>query len=276
MNGNVLKYTKVFLTSVIGIYAVICALFYFNQEKLIFHPVKLDSSYKFKFTHPFEEINLTTADGVNLNALLFKSDDPKGVVYYLHGNGGCLKGWGLNAGKFLENQYDVFMLDYRGYGKSGDSISSESQFFDDAELAYQELKKRYGEKHIIVLGYSIGTAAASKIAAENNPKNLILKAPYVNIRDLASNNSLFKFVTYLPPQLLKYKFKNDLYLPQVKAPVILFHGADDKLIYPGSSEKLITLLKPTDQLFILPGVRHNNISRDATYRQEIKSILSSG
>ena len=194
----------------------------------------------------------------------------------MHGTGGCLKGWGLNADKFLASQYDVFMLDYRGYGKSGDTISSEDQFFDDAELAYQELKRRYGEENIIVLGYSLGSAAASKVAAEHHPKSLILKAPYVNLRDMASNNPSFKFVTYLPPQLLKYRFTNDVYLPDVKSPVTIFHGADDTLIYPGSSKKLIKLLKPTDQLFILPGVEHNNISRNPIYREEIKSILSAG
>ena len=71
-----------------AIYISLCgALFYF-QENLIFFPKKLDKNYQFNFDQKFEEINIRTKDNVVLNGLLFKADSSKGLIFYLHGNGG--------------------------------------------------------------------------------------------------------------------------------------------------------------------------------------------
>ena len=91
---------------------------YFIQEKLIFFPEKLDKEYKFGFDQNFEELNFKTEDNVLLNGILFKADTSKGVIFYLHGNAGSLKSWGEIAKTYTDISYDLFMLDYRGYGKS--------------------------------------------------------------------------------------------------------------------------------------------------------------
>ncbi|MGK4569129.1 alpha/beta fold hydrolase [Flavobacterium sp. 3HN19-14] len=53
--------------------------------------------------------------------------------------------------------YDCFIPDYRGYGKSGGEIESESQFLSDVDLLYKDMLKRYAEDKIVIIGYSIGT-----------------------------------------------------------------------------------------------------------------------
>jgi pimeloyl-ACP methyl ester carboxylesterase len=60
------------------------------------------------------------------------------------------------------------MVDYRGYGKSEGSING-NKYFRNAKHVY-ELRKRYTEDKIIVLGYSIGTGPLTKIASTNKPK----------------------------------------------------------------------------------------------------------
>ena len=82
------------LKIVAGIYMLICVLLYFFQEKIIFHPQKLEKDYVFSFDQPFEELNIQTTDGKLLNALLFKADSSKGVIFYLHGNAGSLRSLG--------------------------------------------------------------------------------------------------------------------------------------------------------------------------------------
>jgi pimeloyl-ACP methyl ester carboxylesterase len=69
-----------------------------------------------------------------LNALLFKTDSAKGLVFYLHGNAGSLDNWGDVARRYTALDYDVFMLDYPGYGKSEGAIKSETQLFDAISL----------------------------------------------------------------------------------------------------------------------------------------------
>src|SRR5690242_4014774 len=103
-------------------YVVICIILFVFQEKLIFFPEKLDRNFKFSFDQKFTEINIKTRDGNLLSGVLFSSDSSKGLIFYLHGNAGSLNTWGEVAKRYTELKYDVFMLDYRGYGKSEGSI----------------------------------------------------------------------------------------------------------------------------------------------------------
>ena len=250
-------------------YLLLCVLLYFIQEKLIFFPQKLPVNYTFQFNQNFEEKNFTTADNKQLNGLLFKADNSKGLIFYLHGNAGCLQSWGQIAKTYTDLHYDLFMLDYRGYGKSEGSISNEKQFYDDVQLVYDSLKKIYAEKDIVVLGYSIGTGAATKLAATNNPRLLILQAPYFSLTDLIQNK--FKII---PPFIVKYKFETNKVIGQCKMPAVIFHGDRDEVIYYGSSLKLQTLFKPTDTLITLTGQGHNGMSDNFQYRTALQQIFS--
>src|SRR4051794_7804330 len=139
------------------VYIIICISLYFFQEKLIFFPTKLDKHFKFTFNQSFEEFNIKTEDGKSLNGLLFKIENPKGVVFYLHGNAGALNTWGEVAKTYTGLQYDVFIPDYRGYGKSDGAITSQAQLFEDAQTAYNTIKERYKEEDIVILGHSLGS-----------------------------------------------------------------------------------------------------------------------
>jgi len=134
-------FIKIFLT-VLALYAIVCVLLFFNQEKLIFYPTKLDPHFQFAFAGKFEEINIKTPDNKILNGVLFKADSTKGLIFYLHGNAGALDTWGDVTKTYTDMHYDVFMLDYRGYGKSEGQISSEHQFLDDVQLAYDHVNKK--------------------------------------------------------------------------------------------------------------------------------------
>src|SRR6187402_597718 len=98
------------------LYILVCGLLYFFQEKIIFHPQKLNKEYVFQFDQKFEEKNIKTEDGIILNGLLFRADSSKGLIFYLHGNAGSLDAWGVVADTYTPLHYDVFLLDYRGYG----------------------------------------------------------------------------------------------------------------------------------------------------------------
>ncbi|MFL9485403.1 alpha/beta hydrolase [Chitinophagaceae bacterium LWZ2-11] len=250
-------------------YVIICALLFFLQEKLIFFPEKLSKDFKFAFDQKFEEINIKTPDNTLLNGVLFKAEDSKGVIFYLHGNAGSLNSWGEVAKTYTSLHYDVFILDYRGYGKSEGSINRQEQMYQDVQMAYDELKKKYTEDSIVVLGYSIGTGLASKVASTNNPKLLILQAPYYSLKDMMRH-------TYpiVPTFILKYKFETNNYIKNCKMPIVIFHGNADEVIYYGSSLKLKEQFKKQDTLITLTGQGHNNISENKDYKIAIQEILN--
>src|SRR5690349_16298730 len=127
------KYILKALKIILGVYALICALLFFFQEKLIFHPQKLEKEYQFQFDQKFEEKSITTSDGTVLSGLLLKADSSKGIIFYLHGNSASLSSWGVVAKTYTSLHYDLFLLDYRGFGKSEGEINSQSQLYADIQ-----------------------------------------------------------------------------------------------------------------------------------------------
>src|SRR5687768_10908171 len=109
------------------LYVFLCIAVYFFQEKMIFFPNRLNKDYTFSFNQPFQELNIRTKKGNLINGILFKADDSKGLIFYLHGNAGAVDSWGEVAGRYTQLNYDVFVLDYPGYGKSEGTITSQSK-----------------------------------------------------------------------------------------------------------------------------------------------------
>jgi uncharacterized protein len=255
-------------SKILLLFETIISLTSCNQEKMLFFPSVMPKDYKFNFDGKFQEYFIKVDDNTTLNGLLFFADSSKGLIFYLHGNAGSIDSWGQTAKVFTDNNYDFFIMDYRGYGKSQGVISSEQQLYKDIQIVYDTLKTLYNENKIVVIGYSIGTGLAAQLASINNPKMLILQAPYFNMSYLA--NQYFKF---FPSFLIKYKFPTNEYLKKIKCPIIIFHGNQDEVININSSYKLKELFKPEDKLIILDGQNHNGININEIFRTELKKLL---
>lgn len=259
----------ILLVFIAGGYSAICFLVYFKQESLIFFPEKLDQNYKFPFAGNFEEKFFKTEEGVSINALHFKTENPKGVVLYLHGNSGSLNSWGIEGDYFNDIGYDCLIYDFRGFGKSK-GPSGEKGFHDDAKYLYNYLTEHYEEKDIILIGRSIGTGFATKLASETNPGMLILMTPYYSLAGLAKNN--FK---WLPVRLiLKYKIDTYKWIRAVKCPILILHGDKDEVIPFDDSAKLLKHIKSYHELITLKGCLHNDISLYNDYHEVIKRWLT--
>jgi pimeloyl-ACP methyl ester carboxylesterase len=216
----------------------------------------------------WNKLSIVTSDGKRLHGLLFTTHGSKGLIFYLHGNAGSLRSWGEVANTYTDLGYDVFMLDYRGYGKSEGRIRSEGQFHEDVQRAYDSLKARYEENKTVVLGYSIGTGPAAWLASRNHPRMLILQAPYYSLKDLMRH--IYPIIATFR---LKYKFETNKCLRRCTVPVVLFHGDKDEVIYYGSSVKLEEVLKSSDTLITLRGQGHNGMTDNREHIAELKKIL---
>lgn len=248
-----------------------CGLFYFKQEGIIFYPEPLRPDFKYSFPFRFEEITLPV-DGAEINALLFKADNPKGVILYFHGNAGNLQGWGEIAPEFTSRGYDILIPDYRGFGKSTGKLKHEDMLHGDAAHVYNYLKERYLENQIILFGRSIGTGMAVYLAKSVKPRLLILETPFFSLLDTAKYHH-----PYMPQKLLtailKYPLRTDLWISDVSCPVYLFHGTKDDIVPYSSSERLLTLIKTEKKLVTIPGGGHNNLSDFSLYHEQMDLIL---
>lgn len=270
--GNHLSYLFIFLLSfwwylAIG-YVVLTIIVYLVQDRFIFKPEKLAQDFEYKYDAPFKEINFDVEDGVRINGLHFYVKNPKGLVLYFHGNSRSIKGWAKYARDFFRFQYDVVLVDYRGFGKSTGK-RSEREMLKDMQFVYDTLAVTMHEHHIIVYGRSMGSGFASKIASDNKPRYLILDAPYYSFIKVVE-----RFLPLFPSRwLLRYHLRTDKWIKHVNCHTYILHGTKDWLIPIKHSEKLKALMPGKITLIRIEGGGHNNLPTFQTYHNFLRDIL---
>jgi alpha-beta hydrolase superfamily lysophospholipase len=250
-------------------YILIGIALYFAQTLFLFHPKKLAADYKFSFSMPFREVDVNVTDEKNVSIVQFTLPDSlrKGIVLYFHGNRGNINRYARFAPAFTRQGWEVWMIDYPGYGKSR-GARTETALHEDALLLYQMAHARVSADSIILYGKSLGTGIASKLAMVRGCRRLILETPYASMASMARH--------YLPiypsSPFLKFDLATIDYLEWVKAPVCIFHGTRDRVV-PYSQSKKIKRAHEKVELITVPKGRHNNLSEYPLYRQKLDSLL---
>ncbi|MGB5821389.1 MAG: alpha/beta fold hydrolase [Saonia sp.] len=258
------------LLGVVGIYLVISIALYFLQDFLMFKPEKLPKDFQFYYDNQeIEEYNIETRDGATINGLRFKAQNPKGVVFYLKGNSKSIKGWGKFAVDFTRHGYDVLMIDYRGFGKST-GRRTQKAIKRDLQVVYNKLKESVAEKYIILYGRSLGSGFATKLASMNNPRMLILDAPYYSLSKVAK-----KFIPFMPLSILiKFPMPTYKWLKYVNCPIHIIHGTDDRLIPYKTSVKLSKIKPKSTRLYTVIGGGHKNLNTFESYHKMLSEIIT--
>ncbi len=258
------------LKIIILLYAAIGIGLYFLQDKFLFHPQKLDSSYQYKFDGHFEELNIPFNDTDTMNLVKFFPADSisKGVVIYYHGNKNNIEHYAAFTKPFTKLGYEVWMEDYPGFGKST-GIITEKKLYDQAMQVQKMAAAKFGADSIVIYGKSIGTGIAAYVAANSKAKMLVLETPYFSIPSLFS---AYAFI-YPSASMANYKIPTNEYLQDVKYPILIFHGTSDGVIPYRTSIKLKAVLKPSDQFITVQDATHHNVNASNIYFKVIDSLL---
>jgi len=249
---------------------LLSVLAYFFQEKFIFKPEKLKQDFKFKYDIPFREYFFDIEPGVRINGLHFYRENPEGLILYFHGNTRSIKGWARYAKDFYRYNYDVVLVDYRGFGKSTGK-RSEKEMLTDMQVVYNKLIEQYPEDQLIVYGRSMGSGFATKLASDNNPRYLILDAPYYNFKKVVE-----RFLPILPVRLvLRFQLRTDKWITNVKCHTYIIHGTKDWLIPIKHSEALQKKNPRMITLIRIQGGGHNNLPSFDEYHNFVRDILKS-
>lgn len=249
-------------------YLVLLVLAYLVQERFIFKPEKLSQNFQYKYNAPFRELFFDVEPGVRINGLHFYVEKPLGLVLYFHGNCRSIKGWAKYAKDFFRYNYDVVLVDYRGFGKSTGK-RSEKDMLNDMQFVYRHLAGNYTEDHLIIYGRSLGSGFATHLASENRPRYLILDAPYYSFQKVVE-----RFLPILPVKLvLRFHMRTDIWLPKVNCHTYIIHGTRDWLIPIRNSEKLQALNPRKVTLIRIEGGRHNNLPSFPEYHNFLRDIL---
>lgn len=206
--------------------------------------------------------------GTRLHALHLRQPNARGLVFYLHGNAGNLASWFVNAEFYRRAGYDLFMLDYRGYGRSGGQIGSEAQLMDDVRAAWASVAPAYAGRPCVVLGRSLGTGPAVQLAAEVQPALTVLVSPYSSMVQLTAEQ-----FPWVPTALLRYPLRSDAAIARIQGPVWLVHGERDALIPPTHSEALRRAAGARTRVLVVPGAGHADVHEYDAYLQGLSAEL---
>ena len=246
------------LLLIILFYAVGLAYFYFCQRSLIFYPQPGAFVYK---DHAFE----VSIDGINLRGWVL-NEGCDSVLFYFGGNNENIQ---MNITRFERwfPQYTVYLVNYRGYGKS-EGAPSEAALFHDALCLYDRFAEKYNT--VSIIGRSLGSGVACHVASMRRVDKLALITPYDSINNVGKNK-----YWYIPVQfLLQDKFESWKKVDKITASIIVFTAIGDDVIPNVRTENLLRFFKQSKPRVIeIEDTTHAYIMNHARFAVRIKDFF---
>ena len=236
---------------VLALYACALGMLFLNQRSLLYPASDRRTTALEAGLVGFQDLVLPTPDGVRLVAWWKPPQSGKALVLYFHGNGGSLWNRRLRAKALTESGRGLLMISYRGYSGSTGS-PTESGLHIDARTAYEWVAQSYAASRLVAYGESLGTGVAVRLASELPLAGLILDAPYTSTADVAS-----LIYWYVPVRwLMLDQFRSLDYIQAVKAPILILHGTDDRIIAFAFGEQLFEAAPDPKRFVRIEGGNH--------------------
>ncbi|MFZ5800065.1 MAG: alpha/beta hydrolase [Candidatus Omnitrophota bacterium] len=218
----------------------------------------------------YEEVYFRAADKVLLNGWLIKHPKAAATVIFFHGNAGNISHRLDKLRFFYDLGLNVFIIDYRGYGKS-QGRPDEEGIYRDSRAAYDYLSGRsdFAGK-MIVYGESLGGAAAVDLAVSRRPSALIIDSAFSSAKDMAK--AVFPL---LPAFLVQSKFNSLEKVKKITIPKLFIHSANDEIVPFAQAEKLFkAAAEPKEFLKITGGHNSGFFESKAQLKEGIKQFLA--
>ncbi|NQS99991.1 MAG: alpha/beta hydrolase [Candidatus Omnitrophica bacterium] len=174
----------------------------------------------------FEDLYLETKDGLKINGWFIPQDQAKYTLLFCHGNGGNIEHRIEKLLKLRKYGLNIFIFDYRGYGRS-QGKPSETGLYHDTQAAYDYLvtNRQIKPEQIILYGESLGCAAAVHLASQQKTGGLILEGSFSRGRDMAK-----KIYPFLPAFLFSNSFNSQRRIGKITAPKLFLHSKHDEIV----------------------------------------------
>jgi len=231
-----------------------------NEVGLIYFP---DANYAVTpadFDLDAENIQLKTDDGIQVSGWWLPAREKLNSTYtilHLHGNAGNISHRLDIAQALNRSGWNLFLLDYRGYGRS-EGKPSEKGFYLDAQAAYDYLvqEKQVLPQQLVLFGESIGCSVAIELACHHTAWAMILQTPMTSITDMARHH----YPWLLPLRaLIKSRFDVLPKVEQLKIPTLIIHGTEDEIVPFEHGKKVFEYYAGPKYFYEVPGAMHNDL-----------------
>jgi len=244
---------------------------YFQQPQMIFYPVRELYQTPADWGLDYEDVTLNTADNVQLHGWYIPNQQSEQVLLFFHGNAGNISHRRDSLELFHQLGLSVFIIDYRGYGRSHGE-PDEQGLYQDAAAAWRYLMEEKGiaGDQILIFGRSLGGAVATRLAAGVQARGLILESTFSSARDVAK--AVFPVLSRLV--LTRYDFNTVENIRHVQYPVLVLHSPDDEIIPFQLGEKVFQAARQPRHLVRMQG-NHNDgfLQSQPAYAQALDSWL---
>jgi len=245
------------------------------ENKIIYHPTKFplgqwDTS---SIPLPIQEVWFEAKDGVKLHGWYVPHEEAEASFLFFHGNAGNLTHRTENVFYLHHLKLNVFIFDYRGYGKS-EGDPDEEGIRLDCQAAYETLmtQPEVSARSLILFGRSLGGAFAAFTASQNPAAGLILESTFTNAKDMAD-----KMFPILPVGwFLSSELDTLGHVAQLKLPKLFLHGTSDTIIPYTLGRELYQGAAEPKEFYSIAGAGHNDTIRvgGSDYFDKIKEFIT--
>jgi len=251
------------LIAVVGVYVLLTALLFLFQGSLVYRPTRQLAATPDQHERPmdYEDVSLTTSDGVKLHGWFVPADRARGTVLMFHGNGGNVSHRLETIAIFHELGCNAMIIDYRGYGLSEGS-PGEQGTYRDAEAAWSHLTemRKIDPNRIVIFGRSLGGAVAAWLAARKTPAGLILESTFTSVPDRAA-----ELYRYLPVRFLaRIKYNTLGLMDKLQCPLLVIHSPQDQIIPYHHGQKLFAAAREPKRFQEISGGHNDGFMRSGS------------
>ncbi len=258
------------LVVIIAVAVVFIVFIRYFESKSYFHPTREMPTTPADVGLNFEDIYLTSEDGVKINGWFIRHPQAKSTFLYFHGNAGNMTHRLEKIQMFHKLGLNIFIIDYRGYGKS-EGQPTEKGVYRDARAAYDYLlsRKDIDLKKIIAYGDSLGGVVAVDLAIQRSVACLIVDSSFSSGADIAKD--IFPFV---PSMILTTKMDSKKKVKAITIPKLFIHSVNDEIIPFYLGERLFQAAsEPKQFLKITGGHNTSHIDSQDIYQSGFRKFL---
>lgn len=262
---------KFFLVAILFLFLFLfVALVRYLEDKSVFLPTKEILATPEAIDLPFEDVYFTTQDYLKLHGWLVKNPRAQSTLLFFHGNAGNIADRLEKVSMFYQMGLHVFIMDYRGYGRSqGDP--TEEGIYKDALAAYDYLLSRTDINHEKIIGYgaSLGGVVAVDLATKRKLAALIVDSSFPSAADISK--TIYPFI---PAFLLKTKMNSVDKVGAITVPKLFIHSLNDEIVSFRLGKQLFEAAAgPKEFLQITGGHNTNHIDSRDKFLSGIGSFL---
>jgi len=238
------------------------------EKKIVYKPIKETFNLIPILASKAEEGSFVSKDGIKITYVRIKGDEKRPIIVFCHGNSGNMtRDDNQSKIKFLVKQgYEVFALDYRGFGKSSGEVDEQGLYKDiDAFVSYLNAKYKIPDDKIVLWGHSLGSAIVIDEASKRKFKGVITEGAFTSVEDMKdyrikhkrNGNFIHLFVRdYLFNNMpITQKFRSKDKIAKIKSPMLIVHAVNDEMI-PVEMGKKLAKLKPDAQTYFSKTGKH--------------------